>query len=201
MSSRIRFAAARNVFEAFTDLSYAVAPPVDDSAPLDYARALLASPRPTDSIVFIAHLLPRREAVWWAIQCVRAMPGTKADDEALRAAEAWVRAPEEDNRNAALAIASAADQRAPTTWLAFAAAWSGGSTTPADQKPMPAPLSACAKAAHIAVIVAASAGDPLGVVQRITACAEAGIRFADGGEASVTAPKASPAKARATALR
>ena len=198
MSSRIRFAAARNVFETFTDLSYAVAPPADDSAPLDYARALLASPRPTDAIVFVAHLLPRREAVWWAIQCVRAMLGTKADDEALRSAEAWVRAPEEDNRNAALAIASAADQRAPTTWLAFAAAWSGGSMTPADQKPMPAPLSACAKAAHTAVIIACSAGDPLGVVQRIAACAEAGIRFADGGEASVTAPKASPAKPRAT---
>ncbi len=63
---------------------------------------------------------------------------------------------------------------------------------------MPAPLSACAKAAHTAVIMACSAGDPLGVVQRIAACAEAGIRFADGGEASVTAPKASPAKPRVT---
>ena len=49
----------------------AVAPPADDSAPFDYARAALASPRPTDAIVFLAHLLPRREAVWWSIQCFR----------------------------------------------------------------------------------------------------------------------------------
>jgi hypothetical protein len=200
MSSRIRFASARNVFEAFPDLSYAAAPPADDSAPLDYARALLASPRPTDAIVFIAHLLPRREAVWWAIHCVRAMHRGTADDEALRAADAWVRAPEEDNRNAALAIANAADHSAPTTWLAFAAAWSGGSMTPPDQKPMPAPPSACAKAAHTAVVLAACSGDPPGVVQRLTACAEAGIRFADGGDATVTAPKAPGPGAGAPAL-
>ncbi len=112
MSSRVRFASARNVFEAFADLKRAAPPPSDDPAPLDYARALLSSPSPTDAIVFIAHLLPRREAVWWAVQCVRAMLGAKADDEALRAADAWVRAPEEDNRNAALAIANAADHRA-----------------------------------------------------------------------------------------
>ena len=198
MPSRIRFAAARNVFEAFPDLSYAAAPPADESAPLDHARALLASPRPTDAIVFLAHLLPRREAVWWAIQCVRGMLGPKADDEALRAADTWVRAPDEDNRNAALAIANAADRRAATTWLAFAAAWSGGSMTPADQKPMAAPPSACAKAAHSAVIMAACAGDPLGVAQRLTACAEAGIQFADGGDATVIgAESAGAAGARA----
>ncbi len=201
MSSRIRFAAARNVFEAFPDLSYAAAPPADDSAPLDYARALLASPRPTDAIVFLAHLLPRREAVWWSVQCVRAMLGASADDGALRAADAWVRAPEEDHRNAALAVANAADQRAATTWLAFAAAWSGGSITPPDQKPMPAPPSACAKAAHAAVLMAVSAGDPLGVAQRIAACAQAGIRFADGGEATVIMAQASPTQGPATTLR
>ena len=200
MSSRIRFASARSVFDAFADLKYAAPSPGDDSAPLDYARALLASPRPTDAIVFIAHLLPRREAVWWAIQCVRAMLGGNADDGALRAADAWVRAPEEDGRNAALAIANAVVQRAPTTWLAFAAAWSGGSMTPPVQKPMAAPPSACAKAAHTAVILAACADDPLGVVRRIAACAEAGIRFADGGDATVIRPRAKAPQARASAL-
>ena len=46
MSSRIRFAAARNVFEAFADLSYAVAPPADElGAPRLCARpARLAAP-------------------------------------------------------------------------------------------------------------------------------------------------------------
>jgi hypothetical protein len=99
-----------------------------------------------------------------------------------------VRAPEDDNRRAALAACSAGDQRAATTWLAFAAGWSGGSVTPTNQDPMPAPPAACAQGVHTAVILAACAGDPLGVVDRLKACAEAGVRFAEGGDAKVSAP-------------
>jgi len=196
MSSRIRFASARNVFEAFPDLGRILAPPADDPAPLDYTQTALSSPRPTDAIIFLAHLLPRREAVWWAIQCVRAMLGSDADDEALRAADAWVRAPEDDNRRAALAAWNAGGQRAATTWLAFAARWSGGSVTPPNQDPMPAPPAACAQGVHTAVILAACAGDPLCVVDRLKACAEAGIRFADGGEAAVATPSSPVERAR-----
>ena len=187
MSSRIRFATARNVYESFSDLRRVAAPPEDDSAPLDYARALVSSPRPSDAILFMAHLLPRREAVWWAIQCVRAMLGQRAEDEALRVAEKWVRAPEEDTRRAALAAFDAGDQKAAMTWLAFAAGWSGGSVTAPDKDPLPAPPSACAMGVSTAVMLAATNGDPRGVLQRIRACAEAGVRFADGGEATVTA--------------
>jgi hypothetical protein len=188
MSSRIRFATARNVYESFADLRRIAAPPEDDSAPLDYARALLSSPRPSEAVIFIAHLLPRREAVWWAIQCVRAMLGPSADNEALQAAEAWVRAPEEDSRRAALAAANAGDQKAAATWLAFAAGWSGGSVTAPDADPLAAPPFACAMGTNTAVMLAAAAGDPLGVTDRIKACAEAGIRFAEGGDAKVRAP-------------
>ncbi len=201
MSTRIRFATAHNVFDAFPELKHAAAPPADDSVPLDYARALLASPSPTDAIVFIAHLLPRREAVWWAIQCVWGMLGARADDDSLRAAEAWARAPDEHNRRAALAACSAGDQRAPTTWLAFAVGWSGGSVTPPDKDPMPAPPSACALAVNAAVLLAATAGDPLAVVPRIKSCADAGIRFADGGEATVTGSRVPAPRARPPAWR
>lgn len=183
MSSRIRFAAARSVFEAFPDLRYVAPPPADEAAPLDYARHLIASPRPSDAIAFLAYLLPRREAVWWAQQCVSAILGPRAEDAALRAAEAWVRAPEEENRLAALAIGAVSDQRLATTWLALAAAWSGGSMCAPDAKPMAAPLSACAKAANAAIVMAISAGDALAIGPSIAACAEAGIRFAEGGDA------------------
>jgi hypothetical protein len=191
MSSRIRFAAARSVFEAFPDLRHAAPPPGDEAAPLDYARHLLASPRPSDAIAFLTYLLPRREAVWWARQCVGAILGPAADDAALRAAEAWVRAPEEENRLAALAIGTAGDQRAATTWLALAAAWSGGSMCAPDVKPMAAPLSACAKAANAAIAMAISASDPPAVGPWIVACAEAGIRFAEGGDAR---PRLAPSR-------
>jgi len=192
MPSRIRFTSARSVFEAFPDLSYVATRPANDIDPLNHARALLGSPRPSDAVLFISHLLPRREAVWWAAQCVRALLGAGATDEALGAAEVWVRTPEDDNRRAALSAANDSDRRKPTTWLAFAAGWSGGSLLPADQKPVPPPAGACAMAANTAIMMAVAAGDPRAVVDRIEACAEAGVRFASGGEPTVFGPGAPP---------
>jgi hypothetical protein len=190
MPSRIRFVAARNVFEAFPRLRRFAAPPADDCAPLDYARRLLASPHPSEAIVFLAHLLPRREAVWWARQCVIAILGAAAEaDPATRAADAWVRAPEEETRRAALEIAAAGDESRAETWLARAAALSGGSRTAPDQEPRPPQPSACAQAANAAIILAIVAGDRPAIPAWIQACAEAGIRFADGGEAKVIAPR------------
>jgi hypothetical protein len=188
MPTRIRFATARSVFDTFSDLSHVAPPPRAAAEPLDYARALIGSPNPNDAIIFIAHLLPRREAVWWGLECVRGLLGAGAEDQALRAAEAWVRAPEEGTRRAALAAYGAGHQRAPTTWLAFAAGWSGGSVTPSDKDPLPAPPAACPMGVNTAVMLAACAGDPLGVIDRVKACAEAGVRFANGGDARVTAP-------------
>ncbi|MBV8107530.1 MAG: hypothetical protein JO223_23495 [Hyphomicrobiales bacterium] len=188
MPSRIRFTAAGAVFEAFPDLALATEPPPDETGVLEHARALLASPRSSEAIIFLAHLLPRREAVWWAINCVRAMPGGAGEDDALRAADAWVRDPEEDNRRAALAVAEAANPRLATTWLAFAAGWSGGSLSAPDSEPARPPPAACAMAANTAVMLAATRGDPAGVGRRIVACGEAGVRFAEGGSATVDGP-------------
>lgn len=185
MPSRIRFSSARSVFEAFPDLNYIATRPADDIEPLNHARALLGSSRSSDAVPFISHMLPRREAVWWAAQCVRALIGAGATDDALRAAEIWVRTPEDDNRRAALSAASDSDRRKATTWLAFAAGWSGGSVLPADQKPVPPPAGACAMAANTAIMMAVVAGDPGAVVDRIAACGEAGVRFASGGEPTV----------------
>ena len=186
MPSRIRFASAHSVFDAFPELSYVAARPTNDVDPLVHARALSTSSRPSDAILFLSHLLPRREAVWWAVQCVRALSAGADGDEALRAAETWVRTPEDDNRRAALAIANDSDRRKPATWLAFAAGWSGGSLLPADQTPVPVPPGACAMAANTAITMAIGAGDPRRIMDRIAACAEAGVRFASGGEPTVS---------------
>lgn len=186
MSSRIRFSTAQNVFEAFPDLRRLIPRPSNDSAALDYPRSLLTSRRPLDAIVFLAHLLPRREAVWWARQCVEALLPESAEDAALRAADAWVRSPEEETRRAALDIGNAADQAIATTWLALAAAWSGGSMAAPDQKPHIPQPSACARAANAAIALAISGGEPETIAARIQACAAAGLRFAEGGDARPT---------------
>lgn len=191
MPSRVRFAAARGVFYAFPDLRRLAPPPQDDCAPLEYARRLLASAHANQAIAFLAYLLPRREALWWARQCVVALMGPSAEDAALQAADLWIRDPDEYSRCAALEIGNSSEPGAATTWLARAAAWSGGSMCPPEVKPLPAPPTACAQAVNAAIVMAAvRAGEPIGVMKRLAACAEAGIRFAEGGEARVFLPEA-----------
>ncbi|SRR5579883_151522 len=181
MSSRIRFAAARDVFEAFPVLARLAPAPPDDASALDHARRLAVSGKKS-SIAYISFLLPRREAIWWARQSVSALLPRCDEDAALRAADAWVRSPDEELRRAALAIGETADRRQATTWLAVAAGRSGGSLTAPDQKPLPPQPSACARAAYAAVILAACSGDAADIPKRIRACAEAGVRFAEGGD-------------------
>ena len=193
--SRVRFTTAQNVFEAFPDLRRLIPRPSNDSAALDYARSLLTSRRPLDAIVFLAHLLPRREAVWWARQCVEALLPESAKDAALRAADAWVRSPEEETRRAVLDISNAADQALATTWLALAAGRSGGSIAAPDQKPHSPQPSACARAANAAVALAISGGEPETIAARIQACAAAGLRFAEGGDARPTIARSRASRA------
>ena len=139
---------------------------------------LARSDEPLGAIAYFAYLLPRREAVWWGIQCVRALKGTAAPDVALQAADRWVRIPEEDTRVAALSVAGSASRRASTTWLALAAAWSGGEIAPnARAKPH---LTAKAVRAAIVLALAEANADP---TPWVSAFIDAGLRFVQGGDA------------------
>ena len=134
MSTRLRFNTAQQVFDAFPKVTAEIDLRPTEEPPLDFARKLLARAHRFDAIVFTACLLPRREGVWWGCQCVRALRGNQADD-ALLAAEAWVREPEEAQRRAALEIAASGDTRVATTWLALAAGHSGGSVAAEGSAP------------------------------------------------------------------
>ena len=96
--------------------------------------------RPADALRLIAHALPKREAVWLACMCARAVPDlapTPLDDAALAAAELWVRRPDDASRRAAMAAAQASGCRGPEAWAAVAAFWSGGSMAPEGQPEVP----------------------------------------------------------------
>ena len=189
MSDRLRFSSARQVFEAFPTAAADIEVQPADEAPLDFARKLLGPGRRFEAIVYIAYLLPRREAVWWGCQCVRAINGNRTD-EALAAAEAWVRNPDESTRRAALTIGWTRDARLATTWLALAAGQSGGSIVAEDLPRVPPPPQATALDVKAAVILAIAQSPPSGQSAWLAACVEAGIRFAEGGEAKVRAPAA-----------
>ena len=101
---------------------------------------LAESGRAADALRLIAHALPKREAVWLACMCARAVPEPAPgplDEAALVAAELWVRRPDEASRRAAMAAAQASGCRGPEAWAAVAAFWSGGSMAPEGQPEVP----------------------------------------------------------------
>ncbi|MES2711151.1 MAG: hypothetical protein V4653_06180 [Pseudomonadota bacterium] len=88
----------------------------------------------------VAHALPKREAVWWACMCARAVPdpALKPEDLAsLTAAEAWVRRPEERARRAAAELAEKTSFKSAEAWAAMGAFWSGGSLAPEGMADVP----------------------------------------------------------------
>lgn len=186
--SRLRFETAAEVFEAFPALASDIrVSPGPEELPLVYCGRLLAPETGAEAVRFLAHTLPRREAVWWAARSVRSLLGQAADTGGLKGvelAESWVREPDEPTRRAALEFGLAADQAAPGTWAALAAAWSGGGLT-LGQHTANAPADTTGRCAMVAVTLA-SCGLP--AKQRWAAtrvCIEAGMRFAAGGELGI----------------
>ncbi len=179
--TRIRFTTAAQVFEAFPAARDDIEARPTQDPPLAFLRALAASDTPEDAVAFCAYVLPRREAVWWACQCVRGMiPAPGADEQAgLAAAEAWVREPEEERRLQALRLGMGADRGLPTTWLALAAAWSGGSMAlPEDGVAVPSPPHLTAQAVRAAVLIALAR---IGARERaayIATCLDGALRLA-----------------------
>lgn len=144
----------------------------------DDARALLAkapnSPRGffallverelfLDAVRYLAHALPRREAVWWAWACARKSAGAETPPPikaALDATEAWIVQPTEENRRKALEVGEAADFGTGAGCAALAAFMSGGSLAPANAPVVPPGEFMCAKAVSGSVTIACVAKDP-----------------------------------------
>lgn len=155
--SLIRFETAAEIFDTFPNLREDVSHAPEAMPPLAFLDKLQSSETPEDAITFLAHMLPRRYAVYWACGCVRALEGGADLDasEAMRAALAWLREPEENARLRALAIGMMADRKQSTTWLALSAAWSGGSIAPPGHAAtVSAPPHLTALAAKAAVLIA-----------------------------------------------
>jgi hypothetical protein len=116
-----------------------------------------------DAVKFLAHALPKRQAVWWALLCARrVLPPDPPDPtlNALRAAERWVRDPGDDHCRAALPAAEAAGLESPAGCAALAAFLSGGSMAPPELPAVAPPAQATAQAVSGAAMLAAVITEP-----------------------------------------
>ena len=117
----------------------------------------------TDACRVLAFALPKREAIWWACQCVRqanAIGGPKGT-VALDAAERWVAAPDDKLRRAAYVAAESAGFGTPAGCAAVSVFLSGGSLAPPEVADVPPDDSLTPKAVDGAVVLAAVSGDPV----------------------------------------
>jgi hypothetical protein len=181
--SRLRFATAQALFDAFPEVSRKVAAEPTDQSPIGFLKALSSANKLPDAVTFCAYLLPRREAVWWACGCVRALSGDIAPDRAagLLAAEAWVYEPDDKRRQAALDVGTKGEATNPVTWLALAAGWSGGILASSTTKPVPVPQYMTARAARIAVLTSAQRFPRHTRLARLHECVLEGIKLAEVG--------------------
>jgi hypothetical protein len=125
------------------------------------AAALLAEQDPTtffdlliarklydDALAFLAYGLPKREAVWWSLECAKKIAPAPAPPiaAAFEVVDAWLLEPENDEkRRAAMPAADAATYGTPAGCTALAVFFSGGSIAPADCPGVPPGEWLCAR--------------------------------------------------------
>lgn len=153
-----------------------------DHGPRAFVDLLTEQNQHPDAVRFIAHALPKREAIWWAWVCARRAAGESPKPEiaaALAATEKWVTQPTEDNRRAAMSAGEAATFGTPAGCTALAVFLSGGSLGPADTPPVPPGELMTAKAVAGAIIAAAVITQPERAPEQFRAFIAQGLDVVD----------------------
>jgi hypothetical protein len=106
----------------------------------EYLEKLIEEKHYIDAAQVLAKLMPPREGVWWAAQCVARSFGDAPKPQevrALRAAERWVTEMTEDARYECYEAAKKARLGSPANCVAMAAFLSGPSLAPRDADIVP----------------------------------------------------------------
>jgi len=130
-----------------------------------YVDRLLTDGLEADAIDVLVHVLPKRYAIAWGLECLQRSglgdpEADPVDRSAMAAAQRWLTDPTDENRRAAADIADRLRYQTPGAWLAAAAGWSGGSLLPPDQPEVrpEASLTGDAVSASIKLAAAAAPG-------------------------------------------
>lgn len=154
------------------------------AAPARFVEVMMANGCFHDAVKFLAHGLPRREAVWWACLAARHALPTEADalqEAAVAAAEGWAARPSEENRLVAKQLAEKTAFKSAASWAATSAWWSAGSMAEPGQPEVPPPPFLYAQAVASAICLAAVLPDPLNANQRYQRYLAQGLDLARGG--------------------
>lgn len=135
---------------------------VPDTAPQISIERLAEAGFYLDAIKLLAHGLPKRESVWWSCLAARAVQKPDTDEDninALIAAEAWAKAPTEENRLRCRLLGEKTKHKTAASWAATAACWSTGSMAAEGEPEIQTPEYLFAHAVAGAVSIAATEAD------------------------------------------
>jgi hypothetical protein len=152
----------------------------DQVPPADFLARLAETGMGADAVRFLAHALPKREAVWWACQCIREA-GVDSGQEgkaALLAAALWAADPSEENRRSAQKAAEAA-QATPEALVAMGAFLGAGSMAPPDAPEVKPADDFTPRSVAGAVLLGAVAAEPEKAPQKYQRFIELGIQSAN----------------------
>jgi hypothetical protein len=148
----------------------------------EFVTALLNAELFPDAVRFVAHALPKREAVWWALLCAREAAGDAPSADvraALDATDVWVRHPADEQRRAAMAAAQKATFQTAAGCAGLAAFLSGGSLSVPGQPEVPPGPFLTAKAVTGGVSIASIGVDPKTAPERFRRYVEQGLHIGD----------------------
>ena len=134
-----------------------------DMPPVEFVNLLSGKKLYADAVRFLAHALPKREAVWWAWVSARRAAGASPPPKikaSLEATEKWIADPNEEHRRAAMAAAQTAEFGTAAGCAGLAAFFSGGSLAPPEAPPVPPGEFLTAKAVAGAIIFSCLATEP-----------------------------------------
>jgi len=135
------------------------------------------------ALSFLAHALPRYDAVAWAARVLErlaaAAPPDPSERQALDHALRWIEDPSDEHRRAAFDAAESAAAESPERLLALAVFLAGGSLAPADLPAVLPEASLGGRFAACALIAAAHrSGDPNAA---LAGALDLGEKIAEGG--------------------
>lgn len=159
-----------------------------EHTPAQFLEQLMAQKYWADAVRFLAHGLPKREAVWWSCICVEhgLNDATVVDVKlALQTAKQWVYQPTEEHRRVAQIAAEKVGYDQPVSWAALAAFWSGGSIT-APEAPEVAPGPSLTGHAVAGAILLAAVQEPAQAEQCYQRFLQQGIHIANGGNGEIS---------------
>ena len=152
-----------------------------DLAPREFVALLLEKTLFPDAVNFLAHALPKREAVWWAWVCARRSAGDAPPPlvkAALDATEKWIAQPTDELRRAAMSAAERATLKTAAGCCGLAAFFSGNSLAPPGMPAAPPGEFAAAKAVSGAVMLSALSKEPEKAPEKFRASVAQGLEVA-----------------------